>query len=80
MASIAEGLERAAGLKANRGKVDFGMTATKDFVGGNLELSGHLVKGPIDLSAFASGWYGMARTGSVWERDFGAMFGIRGVF
>lgn len=56
------------------------MTATKDFVGGNLELSGHLVKGPIDLSAFASGWYGMARTGSVWERDFGAMFGIRGVF
>lgn len=67
-------------MKANRGMVDFGMTATKDFVGGNLELSGRLVKGPIDLSAFASGWGGWARAGLGWERDFGAMLGIRGVF
>lgn len=67
-------------MKANCGTVDFGLTATKNFVGGNLDLSGHLVKGPVDLSAFASAWGGMTRFGSGWERDFGAAVGIRGVF
>ncbi len=44
---------------------------------GYVDTIHHLVRGPLDLSAFAEGYAGARKFGSKWKRDFGVTGGLR---
>ncbi len=49
-----------------------GFEMTPDYIGGRLDVLGHILKGPITIDGFASAWLN--------TKDFGAVAGIRGHF
>ena len=82
---MARGLDRAEALtvpkgRGFRGRLDLGLKATPDFLGGHLEAIARWKKGPVDLAGYASAWGGMRNPGTGWRRDFGATVGVRGYF
>lgn len=81
--AIDRGLVRAVALQLPEhgryaGAVDIGVRASPRAAIGYLETMHRFKYGSVDLAAFAQGWAGMTRFGERWDRDFGAIAGMRG--
>lgn len=79
--AIAKGLSRARALDVAgdgyAGWLDLGLRATPDDLAATLDTAHRLVRGPVDLSAFAQGWAGARKLSGGWTSDFGALAGLR---
>ena len=85
MSAASTGLERARALSlpasgGYAGSIDLGLQLDARSAVGYLETVQRLKKDKLELAAFAQGWAGMTRFGDRWERDFGAVAGLRGTW
>lgn len=83
LSAIGTGLERAQALPlpasgGYTGSLDLGLQLGPRSAVGYLETLQRLKRGKLELAAFAQGWAGATCVGDRWERDFGAVAGLRG--
>lgn len=79
--AIAKGLLRAQALDiagdGYAGRLDLGLRVTPHSLAATVDTAHRLVRGPLDLSAFAQGWAGARNVAGRWTSDFGALAGLR---
>lgn len=80
--ALSAGIDRALALPVPKaggsaGVLDLGIKAGPESMIGYLEMVHRFKAERVNLAGFAQAWAGVTRTELGWDRDFGAMAGLR---